>query len=117
MQLSWIKCQGNVWCNLNTVNLDSAHFNNMEGVYVIWHVGNNPAVVYVGQGKIKDRIAEHRKDPRIQRYQSLGLYATWASVDNSSRDGVERFLYDLWRPLIGDRRPNAIPIQVNLPWN
>ena len=62
MQLNWTMCQGNVWCKLNSVNLEHEHFKNMQGVYVIWHGGTNPAVVDIGQGNIKDRIAEHRKE-------------------------------------------------------
>ncbi len=62
MQLNWTKCQGDVWCKLNSVNLGHEHFNNRHGVYMIWHGGSSPAVVYVGQGNIKDRIIEHRKD-------------------------------------------------------
>ncbi len=63
LHLNWTRCEGNVWCKLNSVNLEHAHFNNKPcGVYIIWHGGTKPWAVYVGQGDIKERIAEHRKD-------------------------------------------------------
>ena len=116
MQLNWVKCQKDVWCELNSVNLDHEHFNNMHGVYIIWHAGPNPAVVYVGQGEIKDRLASHRTNHEIQEYASLGLYVTWAMVRVQDRDGVERYLADIWRPKVGAAHPIAERIVVNSPW-
>lgn len=58
------------------VDLNSAHFNWLEGVYIIWHSGDAPNVVYVGQGVIRDRLAEHREDPAVLAYQTQSLYAT-----------------------------------------
>jgi hypothetical protein len=115
-KLSWIKCQGDVWCNLATVNLSHAHFNDMNGVYVIWHGGTTPATVYVGQGYIRDRLAAHRSDARIQQYVGLGLFVTWASVPQTFREGVEKFLADTLHPLVGEAHPNVISVQATLPW-
>ena len=73
MHLSWMKCVGDVWCNLNAVNLDHDHFDEMDGVYIIWHGGNDPRVVYVGRGSIRDRLRKHRLDERIQAFVDLGF--------------------------------------------
>lgn len=116
MQLNWIRCQSNVWCKLNSVNLDHEHFKNMHGVYIIWHGGTTPAVVYIGQGDIKDRIAKHRKNPEVQQYANLDLYVTWATVHEASRNGVEVYLANTWKPKVGARHPIAPPIVVNSPW-
>ena len=116
MYLNWTKCRGEVWCKLNNVNLDHAHFNYCHGVYLIWHGGRNPAVVYVGQGDIKARIQDHRSDQEIQRFEPHGLYVTWADVPDSSRDGVESFLAKRWTPKVGTDHPSAVPIEVNSPW-
>ena len=115
MQLNWTKCQGNVWCKLNSVNLEHEHFNNMHGVYIIWHGGTNPKVVYVGQGNIKDCIIEHRKDPAIQKYDYLDLYITWATVHEHYRNGVKTYLADTWKPIVGIHH-KVTPIAVNSPW-
>lgn len=116
MNVYWNKCEGGSWCSLSKVDLTHAHFDGMEGVYVIWHGGPTPKVVRVGQGVIRDRLTAHRQDEEIQAYAGLNLYTTWASVDTRNRDGVEVFLATTLKPLVGDRFPDAAPVQVNLPW-
>jgi hypothetical protein len=105
-----------VWCKLNSVNLPHAHFDNMDGVYIIWHGGPKPATVRIGQGTIRARLAEHRGDPAIQKFTDLGLFVTWATVPSESRAGVENFLADRLKPIVGERFPDVVPIAVNLPW-
>ncbi len=114
--LSWNKCEGDKWCPLLTVNLQHPHFENLEGVYIIWHGGQNPRTVYVGQGVIADRLQQHRLDPQILKYSSLGLFATWASVAPPLRNGIERYLADTLGPKEGAAHPNVIPIPATLPW-
>jgi hypothetical protein len=87
------------------------------GVCVIWHAGQTPKVVRVGQGDVADRLAAHSRDSTITRYARFGcLYTTWPAVSISYRDGVERFLADRLLPLVGDRHPATVPVPVNLPW-
>ncbi len=112
LQLSWQKCVGDVWGSFLTVDLAHAHFNDMEGVYIIWQ-GKGP-VIRVGQGFIRDRIAAHRTDRAITAYDNL--YVTWARVSANYRDGVERYLANVLQPKVGDVFPDATPIVVNLPW-
>jgi hypothetical protein len=88
----------------------------MDGVYVIWHGGQTPKTVYVGQGVIRDRLTAHRTDARIQAYSTLTLYVTWAAVDASSRNGAEVYLANRLAPIVGENYPNVAPIEVNLPW-
>jgi hypothetical protein len=116
MTLLWNKCQGNSWCGLNSVDLDHSHFDGMEGVYIIWYGGSNPATVRVGQGIIRDRLRAHRNDTAIQAYSAKGLYVTWAAVEARYRDGVEAYLAAKLMPLVGERFPQRRPVQVNLPW-
>ena len=116
MQVRWNKCSGGVWCKLATVNLDHDHFDEMEGVYVIWHGGADPHTVYVGQGVIRDRLRSHRDNERIQKYANLGLYVTWAAVDRIQMNGVECSLYQQLNPREVEHTPDAPAIQVNLPW-
>ena len=117
MTLVWIQCKGDVWCPLNTVNLPHAHFDDMNGVYIIWHGGAKAKTVYVGQGFIRDRLTAHRNNPEIQQFASVGLFVTWARVvQEDRRDGVERFLADRLCPIVGETHPVVAPIEVNLPW-
>jgi len=113
MQLNWIKCTGNVWCQLETVNLEGV--GDVAGVYLIWHGGLTPRWVRVGQGIIKERLAAHRTDPQILAYRQHGLFVTWASVAHELRDGIEAYLALQCAPLVGERFPQRIPVVVNLP--
>lgn len=115
MQLNWQKCKGDVWCGLLTVDLQHSHFDNREGVYIIWHGGQNPRTVRVGQGDIRDRLGAHRRDDAVLAYKEHGLYATWADVPKASQDGVERYLAEQLTPMVGQIFPEAEAIQVNLP--
>jgi hypothetical protein len=114
--LVWNRCEGNLWCPLLTVNLQHPHFQNLGGVYIIWHSGPTPWTVYVGQGNIADRLAHHRSDQQILKYSAWGLFVTWASVPLPSRNGIERYLADQLQPREGVAHPDATPIVVNLPW-
>ena len=116
-QLNWNKCEGNKWCSFLTLNLQHSLFENLEGVYIIWHGGQNPATVYVGQGGIAERLRCHRLEGNILQYSPLGLFVTWARVTNASlRDGIECYLAQTLRPKQGDRHPDCPPVSVNLPW-
>ncbi len=112
LQLFWQKCQGNIWGHFLDVDLSSAHFDSMEGIYIIWQ-GDGP-IIRLGQGVIKDRISGHRADRVITAYNNL--YVTWAPALAENRDGIERYLANVLRPKVGDVFPNAVPIEVNLPW-
>jgi hypothetical protein len=117
LRVTWGKCVGGNWCQLNTVNLGGQAFDD-GGVYLIWHLGSPSRVVYVGQAaEFRARFAVHRNDPRIQKYAKLGLNVTWAPVRAAQRDGVEAYLADKWSPLVGERRPAAARIVVNSPWD
>lgn len=113
--VSWIKCQDGNWCNFDDVRLDL--IGETVGVYVIWHQGNPSATVRVGQGIIKDRISEHRKDQKVTQYRNKGtLRVTWAAVPKAAdRDGIERYLANHYAPLVGDSWPDVAPVAVNLP--
>lgn len=111
MQIAWQKCIGDVWGPFLTVDLTHSHFNSVEGVYIIWQHGG--LVIRVGQGIIRDRIADHRTNRAITAYSNL--YVTWAPVLAQYRDGVERYLADTLKPVVGDAFPNANPITVNIP--
>ena len=116
LNLNWTKCQGDVWCKLNFVNLDHHHFDHIEGVYIIWHGGKSPHVVYVGQGKIRDRIHEHRSDAEIQEFGPQTLFVTWAALASEFRNGAERYLADRWAPKVGRSHPNVAPVEVSSPF-
>lgn len=114
MQLNWIKSDKNTWLSFDRVDLGHSHFDDMEGVYVIFR-GDGPTI-RVGQGTIRERITEHRQNPLIQAAKERQVtFATWAVVPDYFRDGVEAFLAEQLTPLVGERFPDVPQIQVNLP--
>ena len=113
MQVEWIRYDDGTVCGLDDVDLSNPHFDNLDGVYVIW--GYNGRCVRVGQGNIRDRLGKHRNDPKIQQYKHLGLKVTWAKVPSADRDSVETYVANQLNPLVGERFPNVWPNPVNLP--
>ena len=91
------------------------------GVYVIRKCDKQTDIpvetVYVGRGKIYDRLSVHIISHRItaHRDKDSTLNYLWARVDRQHVDGVERYLADQLQPLEGEHDTKAIPIQVNLP--
>lgn len=118
MNVYWIRCQNNAWCSLNTLNLNHKHFDNLRGVYIIWYWDSidNPRTVKVGQGSVRQRLAEHRLDPQIQSYADRGLYVTWAHLPPHLLDGMEKYLGETLEPLVGSLFPAVQSIPVSLPW-
>lgn len=108
MQLDWVQCSGDVWCSLSGVVLSNVV---AEGVYIIWGKTTG-TVVYVGEGKIRDRLQAHRVDSRM----SGDLLVTWAAIsDHGTRLAVEKYLHARLSPLLSSV-PGGPQIQVNLPW-
>lgn len=114
IELQWCKSSTGAWLPLDRVRLDGE---TDFGVYIIWHAGNPSRVVRVGQGDIASRLTAHRGDSSITSYAQLGtLFVTWAVVSPRIVDGVERYLAEHWRPLVGARFPDVFPIAVNSPF-
>ncbi len=96
--LAWRRCmdadERPQWCSL--LRLDTASVSAAQGVYVIWHGGDEPETVLVGQaffGTVGEQLAQLREDERILAYRQLGLFVTWAELDDADLlDGVQRYL-------------------------
>lgn len=103
--------------NSNWLRLRGLDFHQIseEGVYVLWHGGKFPRAIYVGQGVIAERLAEHVRSPEIWKYEGHGsILTSWASLAGQYRDGVERFLIETYEPYENEVTPAARRIAVNL---
>lgn len=121
MIVEWVKNnQNNEWFDFLRLNLDAPYFIGKRGVYAIWYVGTPSKVIKIGSGNIVERLREHRSNTEITKFSSFGpLKVTWAVINgiNFKEEhlmGVECFLASTYTPLIGERYPSVIPIQVNL---
>lgn len=110
----WKRCGTDLhWCNL--ARLDLKEIKDI-GVYIIWHGGQNPRVVRIGQGNISDRLSQHRSNSIITSFGEL--FVTWTAVASQfDRDGIEKHLAEVWQPLVGEAFPNVAPISVNSPFS
>lgn len=113
---TWARYSDGNWCSFDFVSLQS--IGDVGGVYVVGCLGDASILtVYVGQADdIAKRLGQHRDNPDITTFRSVGgLLATWAVVPEHARDGIERYVADQLKPLVGSHHPNATPIPVNLP--
>ncbi len=116
--MTWMTCgDRNFWCSFFDLNLSNVITSN--GCYIIFYKElPYTSVVYVGSSErsIANRLAEHRTDSRINAYRSKGLLVTWAPTNALMREGIERYLADRYKPLVGDAHPNVAPIPIDLPF-
>jgi len=115
--VQWEKCNRGTWCMLSELDLDHGHFNDMEGVYVIWQGEENPVALRVGQGSLRECLARERNDRALLAYREQNeLYVTWAEINQRFRDGVLRYVSDALKPELENSYPDVPPIRINLPW-
>jgi hypothetical protein len=114
--LEWHKCKAGEWCALLDLDLEHQHFDDMEGVYIIWCGEQNTVALRVGEGCIRDCLAKERNIRQIvaigQRYP---LYVTWAKIGAKFRRGVVRYISEEIKPKLTRPYQNIAPIEVNLP--
>ncbi|MBI5240407.1 MAG: type II/IV secretion system protein [Elusimicrobia bacterium] len=115
LRLSWWTAKDGSWCDLFSLDPEHPDFKELEGVFVLWHGGDAPGMVCVGQGEIRERLRFLLHAPAVLKFKEFGLFLTWAPVDRRKRDGVERFLMDRLQPKVKAPAPSAAPITVNLP--
>jgi len=115
--VQWEKCMRGTWCILSELDLDHEHFNDMEGVYIIWKGEENPVALRAGQGLISESLARERDSKELLAYREQHeLYVTWAEVNPRFRDGVLRYVSEALKPQFENSYPDVPPIGVNLPW-
>ena len=116
IEVQWVKSSSGQFLDLLRVNLNSSYFNVPRfGVYIIWHTGASSApVITVGQGNIRERLGALRVSSHINQYSSSGqLKVSWILINQQDFDGVEAFLYDYYKPLVGERKQVSELIPVN----
>jgi hypothetical protein len=120
LHLDWIKYkrtddEPSRWCDLFKIDLDDPYFDELEGVLVIWHHGQQP-VLRAGHGKIRFSLqAARQNDDILAISQESPIFVSWAKVEESRRAGVERYLIDMLNPRVHAILRPVDPIEVNLP--
>ena len=115
MTVSWYKCQGDIWCELNKIDTNHKNLEDVEGVYIIWE-GKNGSVLRVGFGLMKREIMRNKSDIAIQAFSHLGLFITWAEISENSQKGVYSYIVKTLKPKFIDIEPKLLVTRVNLPF-
>ena len=92
-----------------------ADIGDYPGVYLLWcYPLDGPIVLHAGQtSHMARRLAEQRHNFHRKRYE---VFVGWAYVPyDDELGGIEAYLARCYRPVYGQRFPDAIPIVVNLP--
>jgi predicted GIY-YIG superfamily endonuclease len=118
MQITWSSFQ-----NLTEENVKK-YVPRDAGVYLLWVKLKNGKwrCYYAGQADdLERRLLEHLSDEeknscikaKVRDHISGYEYAKVAK--QSDRDGIEKFLYDHYKPECNEKDPGGEPIEVNLP--
>ena len=113
--LEWNKCKAGTWCIIAELDLDHEHFDDMEGVYVIWYGEESPVTLRVGHGYIRNCLANERNDKDVLAYKHDEVYVTWGKVGPKFRDGVVKYVASALQPELESSSPDVEPIEVNIP--
>jgi len=114
ISLHWRKPAGNGWYALDSINTSAI---DTVGLFIIWHDGDPGRVIRVSQGDVGRQLQLEQISPQVLKFRIFGeLRVTWAAVPAPLRDGIERYLANLFRPQVGERYPLTLPLAANAPW-
>ena len=112
-QVQWSKNKNNEWSSLMYTDF-SLLLN--SGVSIVWWYdnGNPPLILSIQKsGVLAIDIDKYRSNELVVSY--LNPLVTWAYIPSQYLNGVEKYLYDHYKPVIKQSLPKIDPIQVNLP--
>lgn len=82
------KCAAGTYFILLKLDLEHKHFDEMEGVYVIWCGDPNPVALRVDYGYIRNCLANGSNDKDALPYEQDEIYVIWGKVDRQFCGGV-----------------------------
>ncbi len=117
MEIDWYKCKGDIWCELNKLDIDHKYVKGITGVYILWYEVQKIEFVKIGHGKIRDELLNERKELAIQAFAKYKVKVTWAEVSKSKMGQVHAYLEDILKPTISsDNIDKTKKIEVDLPF-
>ncbi|MDE0636703.1 MAG: hypothetical protein OXI43_12765 [Candidatus Poribacteria bacterium] len=109
MVVNWIKPSNGKYYLLSIVDLNHEHFENLEGVYIIY---SGASVIYVGRGEIAARLLAHRQD-FYQRSDYKTLKVIWASRSEAIQGCGTLSCQHTYNPVVGKRHSgNVLPPEI-----
>lgn len=117
MKVKWLKCQGNVWCDLYKLDLSNEYVKQIEGIFVIWTGDLPKKVLRIGSGNISRELTSLKRELQFQAFKHHGLFVSWADVSALQRNGAIVYLIEELMPTLQKEQPTGIPFKINLPWD
>ena len=102
----WVRSPKGGFYQLLRMDPDELKLWEVGGVYVIWHGGNKPEWVYIGESPSIGRALDQAIDmDEITQYDSMGrLFVTWSPIVLDLRRGALLYLAQTMNPLIENPR-------------
>ena len=116
LEVKWERTDQCYWHELMKINFSNPLYKRLHGVFIVWHGGSNPRVLFIGHGKIAKELEKVSFKREIKEFVQLGLYVTWAQFKPEHMKGVHRFLNDKLRPMLSMCKIEDHQIYVNLPF-
>ncbi len=116
LEVKWERTDQCYWHELMKIDFSDSLYNRLHGVFIIWHGGSNPRVLYIGQGHIAKELEKLKSKREIKKFELLGLFVTWAKFKPEHMNGIHRFLNDKLRPTLSMCKIEDHQIYVNLPF-
>jgi hypothetical protein len=117
MKAKWLRCKGNVWCDLYKLDLKNEYVKTIEGVFVVWTGDIPKKVLRVGTGNISRELFKIKNEFTIRAFQHLGVKVSWAQISPMSRNGALVYLYRELLPSMQPEVPKGVPMTINFPWD
>ena len=105
--MKWAKKSNGQWHKLFELELCEKCLKDLTGVYVVFYSekttpvdGPIYSVLKLGQGHIKNKLLQLRKDPAMSKHREKGPFVTWISAPPSLLDEIELVLSKNLEPIM-----------------
>jgi hypothetical protein len=113
--VNWYTNEEKDFPKLHDIDTTEKQFDNFEGIYIVWSGKDNPLVLRIGYGNIRQQITYLQ----ISRWEFFtddpDLYITWGRVNPLYQYRIINYLVEKLKPKIYKKFPRLDDIQVNLP--
>ena len=105
--MKWAKKSDGQWHKLFELELCERCLKDLTGVYIVFYKGKNLpsggpkySVLKLGQGHVKTKLLQLRKDPAMSKHREKGPFVTWISAPPSLLDRIELVLSKNLEPIM-----------------
>ena len=116
LEVNWERTDQCYWHEIMKLDFSESCFQRLSGIFIIWHGGPNPKVLFIGQGDIPTQLDMLRHKMEYKKFIPIGLFVTWAKFNKEQWNGVHRFLNEKLRPVTTIDKIEDHQIYVNLPF-